>query len=175
MAPPRPAAGAPQAAPARPGAALARGLGLLALWMVLIGVGPGDLAVGALVATAAERVSRRLLPGGAWRPRALALAGLGGRLLGQAVLAGVDVAGRAFHPRLPLRPGFVSHRPRLATGPGRDAFRVLASLLPGTVVAGTEPDGALRVHCLDLDRPVAAQLATDEARLARALGVAGDA
>jgi multicomponent Na+:H+ antiporter subunit E len=151
-----------------------RTVALLGLWVLLIGADPVDLFAGAVTAAAAAWVSLRLLPAGAWRLRPGALAALAGRLLRQAAVAGADVAWRAFHPRLPLRPGLVSHRLRLAPGPARDAFRVLASLLPGTVAAGLEPDGALRVHCLDVGQPVAEQLAADEARLARALGADGD-
>ena len=45
----------------------------------------------------------------------------------------------------------------------RDAFCALASLLPGTLPADTNDDGTRLVHCLDVDQPVAAQLAAEEA------------
>jgi multicomponent Na+:H+ antiporter subunit E len=64
----------------------------------------------------------------------------------------------------------VSHPLRTPPGLIRDAFCALASLLPGTVPSGSDEDGVLLVHCLDVGQPVLAQLAEDEARLARALG-----
>jgi len=152
----------------------ARAAGLLAFWLLLIGAAPGDLAAGVPTAAAAAWASVRLLPTGARRARFGALAAIALRLAGQALVAGLDVARRALSPRMPLRPGFVSHPLRLAPGPARDAFCALTSLLPGTVPSGTDERGALLVHCLDLDQPVAAQLAADEARFARALGERGD-
>jgi multicomponent Na+:H+ antiporter subunit E len=148
----------------------ARAAGLLGFWLLLIGADPGDLAVGVPTALAAAWASQRLLPRGTRRVRPGALAAIALRLAGQSLVAGLDVARRALAPRLPLQPGFVSHPLRLAPGPARDAFCALTSLLPGTVPSGRDERGALLVHCLDVSRPVAAQLAADEARFARALG-----
>jgi len=106
---------------------------------------------------------------GPWHPRPAALARLALRFLRQSVIAGVDVAWRALDPRLPVRPGFVVYPVRLAPGPARNAFSALASLVPGTVPAGAAEGGALLVHGLDVGQPVAAQLATEEALLVRAL------
>jgi multicomponent Na+:H+ antiporter subunit E len=153
---------------------LARAAGMLALWLLLIGADPGDLLVGVPVAIAAARASLRLLPPGARRARPFALAALALRVPIQSLKAGADVARRALAPRPALRPGFVSHPLRHPPGPARDAFAAFASLMPGTVPAGIDRDGALLVHCLDVERPVAAQLAADEARLARALGTRAD-
>lgn len=151
-----------------PRAALARGAGFLGFWMVLIGADPSDLAVGAITAAAATWVSLRLLPPQPARLRLVALPALALRFLWQSVVAGVDVARRAFDPRLPLRPGFATYAVGFPPGPARNAFTDLTSLLPGTVPAG-EQDGALLYHCLDVDQPVAAQLAEEEAVLRRAL------
>lgn len=157
-------------------AKLGRTAALLAVWVVLIGTDPLGLAVGVLAAAAAAAVSIRLLPARAARIDPGALFALLARLPRQAITAGVDVARRALDPRLPLRPGFVSLPLRLPPGPARGAFRALASLLPGTVAASPTLDerGVLEVHCLDLDQPVVAMLADDEARLARALGTPVD-
>lgn len=154
---------------------LARAAGLLAFWVVLIGAAPADLAAGAVAAGLGAWASVRLLPPGARRVRVGAWAAIAARLAGQALVAGADVARRALDPRLPLRPGTVSLPLRLPPGSARDAFCALTSLLPGTVPAGLDERGALLVHCLDRDAPVAAQLAADEARFARALGERGDA
>ena len=90
------------------------------------------------------------------------LSALALRFLYQSVVAGADVARRALDPRLPLRCGFVLYRTGLPPGPARHSFTTLMSLLPGTVPTGSDRDGALLIHCLDVEQPVAAQLAEQE-------------
>jgi multicomponent Na+:H+ antiporter subunit E len=143
----------------------------LALWLVLFGADLGDLPAGMAAALAAAWSSLRLLPPGTWRPRPAALLRLASRFPRQAVVAGVDVAWRAFDPRLPLRPGIIACPLRLPRGPACDTFCTLTSLLPGTVPLGVDAGGALLVHCLDVGLSVAEQLAAEEALLMRALGV----
>ena len=84
------------------------------------------------------------------------------------VVAGLDVAGRALNPRLPLHPGFVAYPTGLSRGMRQNVFTTLTSLLPGTVPAGEE-DGRIVYHCLDVTQPVVAELAAEEAALVRAL------
>jgi multicomponent Na+:H+ antiporter subunit E len=148
---------------------LLRATAFLALWLVLAGADPVDLVAGAVAVVAATWASLRLLPPGSARVSPVALARLALRFAYQSVVAGADVARRAFDPRLPLRPGFVRYPVRFPPGPARNAFTALTSLLPGTVPAGEER-GQLLYHCLDLDQPVASQLAAEEAALSRALG-----
>jgi multicomponent Na+:H+ antiporter subunit E len=151
------------------GTALARFLGLAALWIVLIrSVQPADLAVGALTAAAATWVSLRLLPPDAGRVKFVALAARAPRFLWQSVLAGIDVARRALAPGMPLKTGFVAYRTGLPRGAARNAFATITSLLPGTVPAEDDASGIL-YHCLDTAQPVAEQLATEEREYARAL------
>jgi multicomponent Na+:H+ antiporter subunit E len=47
-------------------------------------------------------------------------------------------------------------------------FTTLTSLLPGTVPTGEE-NGEILYHCLDVEQPVAAELAAEEAAIVRAL------
>lgn len=149
---------------------VARAIGLFALWLLLTRAEPADLLIGAVTAAAATWASSQLLPLRSRRVRIGAAVGIALRLLAQSVVAGFDVARRALDPRLPIRPGFVSHPLRLPSGVSRDAFCALASLAPGTVPSGTDESGALLVHCLDVGQPVLAQLAADEARFAGATG-----
>jgi multicomponent Na+:H+ antiporter subunit E len=150
-------------------AALARGAGLLAVWVVLIGTSPSDLATGVLAAAAATRISLVLLPPGPRRVRLTVVLSLIPHFLWKSVVAGVDVARRALDPRLPLRLGFVAYPERFRSGPARNAFASYTSLLPGTL--SVEDDGeTLLCHCLDIGQPVAAELASEEAALAQALG-----
>jgi multicomponent Na+:H+ antiporter subunit E len=151
-------------------AMLLRGALFTALWLVLAGPDPLDLIVGVATAAAAAWVSIRLLPPGSWRFRPLALAGLVLRFLYQSVVAGIDVAFRAMHPALPVRPGFVTCSLRLPPCTTRSAFLSFSSLLPGTLPAGIDAEGRLLVHCLDAGQPVASEMVLEEARFARACG-----
>ena len=152
-----------------PGAAITRWLVFFGLWAVVAGVGILDLLVGAPSAALAAWASLVLLPAGRW-PRPVALARLAARFLWQSVLAGTDVARRALAPALPLRPGFLTCPLHLAPGPARSAFCAFSSLLPGTLVAGSERDGALSMHCLDVGQDVHGERA-EEAAFRAAAGI----
>jgi multicomponent Na+:H+ antiporter subunit E len=151
-------------------AAILRGAEFLCLWLVIFGAGAPDLVVGAAAAAAATWTSLHLLPPGRVGLRPVALGKLVLRFFWQSAIAGADVARRALDPKLPLRPGFVLCPTRLPPGSARSAFRALASLLPGTLPAGTDGGGALRVHCLDVGQDVPAQMAAEEAVFVTALG-----
>jgi multicomponent Na+:H+ antiporter subunit E len=151
-----------------------RGAGFLALWLILAGFHAGDVPAALVAVIAATWTSLRLLPPARGRASPAGIASLLLRFPAQSVLAGVDVARRAFDPRLPLRPGFVTVAPRLPPGLARDAFTAYASLLPGTLPAAAKADGTLLVHCLDTEQPAAAQLAAEEAAFMRAIGAARD-
>jgi multicomponent Na+:H+ antiporter subunit E len=90
------------------------------------------------------------------------------RFLWQSVLAGIDVARRALHPRLPLATGLVTYRADLPRGQARNTFATITSLLPGTVPLADD-DAGITYHCLDTTQPVAEQLATEERAYAKAL------
>lgn len=150
--------------------AVMRALVFLGFWVILAGPGLADLLVGAMAAGAATWTSLRLVPPGAVQISPIAAGRFIVRFLGQSVLAGIDVARRALHPKMPLRPGFVTYPGRLPPGIARDTFCTVASLLPGTLPADAREDGTLIIHCLDINQPVLEQLAIDEQLLARALG-----
>lgn len=142
---------------------LARTAGFLALWVILSGLNPLDVLVGAFAAVAATWTSLRLMPPEAWRFRPVKLARYALRFFCQSVIAGIDVAWRALDPRMPLRPGFVVYRTQLPAGATLDAFCTVSSLLPGTLPSGPDASGGLAIHCLDVTQPVADQMATEEA------------
>lgn len=158
--------------------ALLRGSAFFGFWLLLArpaagAWGPGawtDLAVGLLAAALATWASMRLLAPGTGRIRYQPLLRLAGRFLWQSLVAGIDVARRAFDPRLPLNPGYLAYPVRLPEGPQRATFGALTSLMPGTLPVGTDAEGALVYHCLDLAQPVASSLARDEALMAQILG-----
>ena len=154
---------------ARSGIALGlRSVAFLALWIVLMGPAPDKLAYGLITAVIAAWTSVRLLPPGCIRLRPIGLLALLPHFLWQSVVAGVDVARRAFDPRLPLTPGFVVFHPRTPPGPARNALTGYTSLLPGTVPCG-ESDGGVIYHCLDVGQPIIEQLAAEESRLRLAI------
>jgi multicomponent Na+:H+ antiporter subunit E len=163
------------ATPVLPRSAAARAAGLMIVWVVLSGGGSVDLVPGVVAALAATGISLWLLPPGKGRLRLTALAAFAVRFVGQSVIAGADVARRALDPRMPLNPAFVRYPAGFPRGPARNAFTALTSLLPGTVPIAPDESDALIIHCLDVGQPVSEQLALEEARLARVMGVtAGD-
>lgn len=139
-------------------------------WLTLSGVISADLLVGAATAIMAAWASRCLLPPGRGILHPIALARLVLRFPLQSIVAGFDVARRALDPRLPLRPGFVLYQPLLPSGPMRNAFCTMTGLLPGTLPCGSDKNGDLIIHCLDVSQPVVEQLAAEEAMLQQVLG-----
>jgi multicomponent Na+:H+ antiporter subunit E len=77
---------------------------------------------------------------------------------------GVDVAWRAFHPRLPITPELIEYPLRLPPGLPRVILVNTVSLLPGTLSA--ELGGqVLKVHVLDSLGDFLAELETLEQRV----------
>ena len=148
---------------------VSRAAGFVVLWLILTGANPADLVAGSVAALAATWASLRLLPPSATRLRPTATARFVLRFLRQSIVAGADVARRALDPRLPLRPGLVVYPVGLSPGSRRNMFTALMSLLPGTVPAGSDESGELVIHCLDVEQPVIAQLAAEEAVFSRVI------
>ena len=149
---------------------MTRWTGFFGFWLVLIGTDPVDGVAGLFAAVAATWASLRLSPPNNRHLQYAALARLAWRFMQQSIMGGLDVARRAFDPRLPLQPGFITYPVRLSPGPAQNIFRAFTSALPGTLPAGVDGHGALVYHCLDVNQPVVAHLAIDEALLTRALG-----
>ncbi|MBV8615650.1 MAG: Na+/H+ antiporter subunit E [Acetobacteraceae bacterium] len=143
---------------------------LLLTWIVIAGASRPALPAGVIAAGVAAWVSVLVQPPRKQPVSPVPLLQLGGRLLAQSVVAGWDIARRAFDPALPLNPGLIRFPSRLAPGPAQAAYSTIVSMVPGTLPLGPAPDGSLLVHCLDTTLPVAAGLARDEALWVRALG-----
>jgi multicomponent Na+:H+ antiporter subunit E len=152
----------------------ARAAFFLAFWLILYGVKSADLLIGIIAAIIATWASRRLIPPGRGRLRPIPLVRLVLRFLRQSIVAGIDVAWRALDPRMPLRPGFVIYQPRFPVGPMQNTFCTMTGLLPGTLPCGSDENGDLVIHCLDVSQPVLEQLAAEEAVLRQVLGGAPD-
>ena len=159
---------------ALPGGSLTRALVVrallyFALWIVVDqSARPANLVVGLLASAAATWASLKLLPPASGRVRLGLLLLLLPRFLWQSLVAGIDVARRAFAPRLRLQPGFVDYPVGLPRGAARNAFELIASLMPGSLASGETPD-TIQFHCLDTRQPVVEQLAAEERAYARAL------
>jgi multicomponent Na+:H+ antiporter subunit E len=142
----------------------------LAFWLMISGWAPADLPVGIAAVVGATWVSLRFLPPLGAGYRFAAIASLAISFFRQSVVSGVDVAWRALSPRLRLQSGLVACPLRLPAGGKRSAFCALSSLMPGTLPTGTDEEGTLLVHCLDMSQPVAANLAAEEQLFIRAFG-----
>jgi multicomponent Na+:H+ antiporter subunit E len=139
------------------------------IWIVIDqSAKPANLVFGVLATVAATWVSLKLLPPAGGRVRIGALLLLLPRFLWQSLVAGFDVARRAFSPRLSLRPGFVDYPVKLPRGSARNAFELVSSLMPGSVPTD-EDDARIEFHCLDTGQPVVKQLAAEEQAYAKAL------
>jgi multicomponent Na+:H+ antiporter subunit E len=151
----------------------ARAILFLLLWVVLAGTDPIDLAVGAGAAVAAGWLSARIWPPAGRPPHPLRVLVFVAGLFGQSIRSGIDVSRRALDPRARLNPGLVAVPLALPAGDARAVFLTLMAVVPGTIPSGTEADGTVVVHCLDVADPVAADFAGAEARFARALAHGG--
>ncbi len=156
------------------------GLGRFALffgiWWLLTDARADGLVLGALFAAIAAALPLLIPePRDAGMPRALLPTVLRGLLLlpfflWQSLYGGIDVAARAFKPRMPLAPAMFDYRLRLPPGPAPVMLASLVSLMPGTlaIVSGAR----LRVHVLDATQDCTDELALLEAQVAWMFGVA---
>ena len=155
-------------------AAMTRGAIYLGFWLLLAGTDLADLPTGLAAAVAATWTSLRLLPPSSGRFRYAALARLALRFGQESIMGGVNVARLALNPRLPLRTGFVVYPVCLPAGMARNTFGAMTSSMPGTLTAGTDDNGALIYHCLNVDESVTAQLTIDEGLLLQGIGETDD-
>lgn len=155
-------------------AILVRGIAYFVVWMIMAGGQLADVAPGIVVAVLATWVSLELLPldPGFAQVRPLAVLRLVLRFVWGSIVAGLDIARRAFSPSLPLKLGYLSYPVGLPPGTSRNLFTSVTSLLPGTLPAGTDESGHLIYHCLDVEQPVLQELGQEEAQLVAALGAA---
>ncbi|HTR06700.1 MAG TPA: Na+/H+ antiporter subunit E [Paraburkholderia sp.] len=153
--------------------ALVRALCFLVLWIILMpSTKTADLLFGLIAMLVATYMSLRLLPPAAGQVRLRALILFVPHFLMQSLLAGIDVARRALHPRMRLQPGIVVYRVGFPPGLARNEFAIITSLMPGSVPVDETEDG-LVYHCLDVTQPVVEQMAEEERRLANVL-IVGD-
>lgn len=155
----------------RPGVLGVRALLFLALWLVLMpSLKVADLAFGLIAAGLATWASAFLLPADHEYLRMRSLAMLLPHFVWESIKAGIDVARRAFDPKLPLNPGFVHYAVQKGESFSSNTFATITSLLPGSLPTGEE-GGMLSYHCLDVSQPVIEALKKEERMLSAALQV----
>jgi multicomponent Na+:H+ antiporter subunit E len=147
---------------------LPRFVALLVFWLILEGANPAGLLIGLPAAVLATWLAVRLMPPWGVRISPLGVIAFCGHFLWGSLVAGVDLAIRALHPRLPLRTGFVPCSCGIPRGPQRDLFLAASSLMPGSLPVEEKGDELVVLHALDVEQPHAAQLAENELRFASA-------
>ena len=90
--------------------------------------------------------------------------------LWRSLQGGVDVARRAFHPRMPITPELLDYPLRLPPGLPRVMLANIVSLLPGTLSANLNRN-VLKIHALDGEAALLADLDTLEERVGKVCGV----
>jgi multicomponent Na+:H+ antiporter subunit E len=148
------------------------------VWTALTGGAPSAWLIGAPCAAAAVWLSRFLQrtttglhdtgqPAGAGaRIDPFSSLGFTVRFFWLSVRAGIDVAGRAFAPKVRLDPRLLVYPLRLPDGSARFFFMIVISLIPGTLTADVRGDNLL-VHVLDQSLDNHGDLAALEERVGR--------
>lgn len=142
-----------------------RALLFTVLWAALVEGDPYGWWYGVVVAAVASSLSMALLPPPPWRLRWTAAPAFVAFFAWAMVLGGIDVAWRAFHPDLPICPGFRTYPLRLDREAERVCLAWAVSLLPGTVSVSLNGN-ALEYHALDTSQPLDGKLAALETRIA---------
>lgn len=152
------------------GAFLLRGSALALVWWALAEGRSDGWGVGAVSVAAALAASLYLAPPGAGRLSPTGLLGFAGFFLLHSARGGLQVAARAFRPRMDLAPALVDVPVTLPEGLPRVLLVNTLNLLPGTVSVLLEGE-RLRLHVLDARLPIAGEVRRAEARIARLLGL----
>lgn len=156
----------------RGAALLKRTLLFSGLWWVLTEAYPDSWSFGLPVAILAALVSFAFRRPESWGINLIGALHFLPFFLRQSLRGGIDVASRAFHPRLPLTPGFLDLALHLPPGPARVFLADTFSLLPGTCSVNLDQRGHLRIHALDTASVKKADLRQVEARVAALFGIA---
>jgi multicomponent Na+:H+ antiporter subunit E len=119
------------------------------LWWTLTGGDRSSWLIGGPVVLAATAAALALSPLSHWRVSVVGLAGFVPYFVWRSVVGSLDVAWRAFHPRLPISPSLKEYALALpADGPARVFFADVVSLLPGTLSAELH-EHSVTVHLLN--------------------------
>lgn len=90
--------------------------------------------------------------------------------LKNSLIGGIDVAWRAFHPRLPIAPDLIEYSLKLPAGLSQVFMANTVNLLPGTLSAALE-NNILKVHVLDSQKDFLCELEAVEQHVAQIFGL----
>ena len=139
----------------------------LGIWCIFDGVKPIGLVVGLITAGLVTWSSLKLFPASATGLRVLPFLALALHFMGSSIVAALEVAKYAFRRQPRLHPGFVTYDCGIPAGTKRDLYLSMVSLMPGSLPVDVDENGRVIIHCLDINQPIAKQMADDEARLIR--------
>jgi len=134
------------------------------LWWMLTAGAADSWLVGAPVVLIATLVSMALLPDFSLSPRGVVC--FVPFFIWHSLRGGVDVAWRAFHPRVPIVPDLIEYPLRLPPGLPRVFMVNTVSLLPGTLSVELGAN-RLKIHVLDTRKSVLSELMKVERAVAR--------
>jgi multicomponent Na+:H+ antiporter subunit E len=138
---------------------------LAALWGLLSGGEFDSWLIGVPSVAAAFLVRQRLRP---FAARKVSIPGAVRYLIAffkVSFVSGLDVALRAFHPRLPLNPGLIEYAMRLRSPAEILLLAGTVNLQPGTLSADLDGE-RLTVHALDVAAPIVSELRRLEEQVA---------
>ncbi len=147
--------------------ATSRFIAMMILWLILVEGDRYNVWFGMAIAAGAALVSLLFIPKITFHP--LALIGFVPFFLHKSIIGGIDVAKRAFDPRMPIDPGFAEFPLSISSERGRVFIANTMSLLPGTVSVEVL-ERSLRLHLLDRTLPVHTTLQVLETHVASLLG-----
>ena len=129
-----------------------------------------EWGLGVVVIIAASLASFHILPLRSWRWSLWGLTLFVPYFLWQSLLGSLDVAWRALHPKMPLKPGLQDFHTRLPGHLPRVFLAWTISLLPGTASVNLEDD-QLIIHSLNVDDNFVPTMKDLERRIGRIFGV----
>ncbi|XZE19304.1 Na+/H+ antiporter subunit E [Pirellulaceae bacterium SH449] len=142
------------------------------LWWMLSEGDTQSWVIGGPTVLAAAGASAWLAPATAWQFRWLALIPFLWRFLILSIEGGIDVAIRAFKPRMQIDPRMIEFRTSLPEGTARVFFANAISLCPGSVSANLCED-TIVIHVLDVQSSTYDQLRELERAVVKLFGSHG--
>lgn len=146
---------------------------MILVWWCLTSGDTSSWLVGIPVIVLAALLQSRLMPQQKYRYSVRGILRYLPYFARHALTGGLDVAYRAFAPRLPVDPGFVNYTLRLPQGPWRVFFVNSISLLPGTLSCQLGED-RVEVHVLSQSASTLDELKTLEEKVAEVFGLEGE-
>jgi multicomponent Na+:H+ antiporter subunit E len=140
------------------------------LWAILNGLDWEGWLFGVPVILIATYISLAIVPKMVWKFSPMSVIRFSIYFFWHALKGGIDVIARAFHPHLPINPGFIHYEFRLPPGSPRVFLTFVTSLLPGTLSSAMKED-ELIIHVLDLNQPVPEQIFNLENQVASIFGI----